>query len=356
MRLLILSRYARLGASSRLRTYQYLPLLESSGFQITVAPLLGDQYIEDLYAGKRKSFLKIVKAYFKRLLWMKRAINYDVVWVEKEFLPWFPAWLELSVLPKRARLVVDYDDAIFHQYDHHPSAFVRMLLGKKIDAVMRRADMVVAGNSYLAHRAQHAGSKHIEIVPTVVDTSRYVTVAKSNMDIVTIGWIGSPATAHYLHLIAPTLLEVARIKNVRFVAVGANADQLADLPVSAAPWTEANEVERIQQFDIGIMPLPDEPFERGKCGYKLIQCMACGKPVVASPVGANSEIVRDGIDGFWATSQADWIAALTKLIDDSALRLRLGSAGRERVETLYSLHVAAPRIEGLLLSLMESSD
>ncbi|MGZ4959596.1 MAG: glycosyltransferase family 4 protein [Methylomonas sp.] len=356
MRVLVLSRYSRLGASSRLRIYQYVPFLEAAGIQVTVAPLLDDQYINDLYTGKRKSLIKILKAYFDRLLWIRRAKDYDVVWLEKEFLPWLPAWLELAMLPKQVRLVADYDDAIFHQYDKHPSVIVRELLGKKINAVMRRADIVVAGNTYLANRARQTGTKRVEIVPTVVDTSRYASTAKSDADAVTVGWIGSPATAHFLHSIAPALNEIAKNKNVRFVAVGANADQLSGLPVSAEPWTETHEIEQIQQFDIGIMPLPDEPFERGKCGYKLIQCMACSKPVVASPVGANSEIVRDGIYGFWATSQADWITALTKLIDDSSLRFRLGCAGRARVETLYSLQVAAPKMESLFRSLMESPD
>lgn len=353
MNILLLSRYGHLGASSRLRTYQFLPYLQSKGFNISIAPLLSDQYLEDLYAGRGKSYINILKFYYQRLLWIRRAVNFDLVWLEKEFLPWLPSWFELKLLPKNVRLIVDYDDAVFHQYDRHSSSLIRKLLGRKIDAVMCRADIVVAGNEYLAQHAKSAGAKQVEIIPTVVDTLRYTKSTLPKIDAVTIGWIGSPATAHYLHLISSVMDELVQKKNVRFVAVGANANQLVGLPVSAFPWSEADEVELIQQFDIGIMPLPDEAFARGKCGYKLIQYMACGKPVVATPVGANAEIVRNGIDGFWATLKTDWVTVLTRLIDDPVLRARMGEAGRERVVNEYSLDVAAPQLEHLLRLLRE---
>ncbi|MGZ8186896.1 MAG: glycosyltransferase family 4 protein [Methylobacter sp.] len=348
--LLILSRYARLGASSRLRFYQFVSCLESSGFRINIEPLLDNEYITNLYAGRRTRFINIVKTYFSRLLCIKSSAHFNIVWVEKELLPWLPAWLELNLLPQHISLVVDYDDAIFHQYDQHKSALVRWLLGNKIDSIMRRANLVIAGNSYLADRARQAGARRVEILPTVVDTTRYSVFSQLDSKQIIIGWIGSPATVHYLRLIAPALQEIGKLRNIGFVAVGANASQLEGLPIDAVQWTEESEVEQIQHFDIGIMPLPDEPFARGKCGYKLIQCMACGKPVVASPIGANAEIVRDGVEGFLASSQADWVAMLTRLIDDSSLRISMGSAGRTRVENVYSLNAAAVKLELLLRS------
>jgi len=355
MRILVLSRYARMGASSRLRIFQFLPLLERSKIQVTVAPLLDDQYIKNLYTGKRKAVINIFRAYYCRILWMMQAKSYDVVWLEKEFLPWLPVWFELMFLPKQVRLLVDYDDAVFHQYDQHDSALVRLIFRQKIAAIMRRANMVVAGNAYIAEYARIAGAARVEVLPTVVDTSSYLPFKKSPENRITIGWIGSPATAHFLPLIASALLEVtARRKAVSIVAVGANVDQLDCLPITVLPWTEEQEVEKVQQFDIGIMPLPDKPFERGKCGYKLIQYMACGKPVVASPVGANAEIVRDGVDGFLANTDRDWVEALICLIDDLPLRERMGGAGRKRVEAQYSLHVAGAKMLNLLRELVGS--
>ena len=353
-KVLFLSRYARLGSSSRLRLYQYLPYLQDAGIEVTLAPLFGDGYVRDLYGGKVAK-LSVMQAYAARWGFMLNAGRFDAVWVEKEMLPWIPAWLELGLFPVRVPLIVDYDDAVFHRYDQHRLSLVRTLLGRKIDTVMRRADLVIAGNEYLANHARNAGAARVEILPTVVDVARYgVSTPESvGQALPTIGWIGSPATAHFLHLIAPALREVATRKLVQVVAVGANADQLGDLPVKVLPWTEETEVGDIQRFDIGIMPLLDAPFERGKCGYKLIQYMACGKPVVASPVGVNSVIVRDGVDGILASTHQEWVSALTRLIADRVLRQQMGREGRRRIELEFSLQKAAPRFAHLIESVIK---
>ena len=352
-KVLFLSRYARLGASSRLRLYQYLPYLQEAGIDATLAPFFGDDYILGLYAGKVAKF-PVLKAYAKRLGIMLRTGRFDAVWVEKEMLPWVPAWLELGLLPAKVRLIVDYDDAVFHRYDQHRLWLVRGQLGQKIDRVMQRANLVVAGNGYLASRARDAGAARVEILPTVVDTTRYgvTAAAPGAQQLPVIGWIGSPLTAKYLLSIAPALQEVVARKLARVIAVGANASLQNDLPVEAQPWTEATEVDDIQHFDIGIMPLPDSPFERGKCGYKLIQYMACGKPVVASPVGVNSTIVRDGVDGFLASTHQEWVIALTRLAGDSRLRQQMGHEGRLRIERDFSLQHAAPRLVALIKSVL----
>ncbi len=349
MKVLAFSRYAQLGASSRLRLYQYLPYLKDAGIEVTVAPLLDDDYIRGLYANNVSKRL-VGKAYVARLMYMLRAGRFDVVWVEKEMLPWIPGWIELKCFPNNIPWVVDYDDAVFHRYDRHRLSVVRGILGQKIDKLMQRADLVVAGNDYLANRARSAGALRVEIVPTVVDISRYGISESDDNRLPVIGWIGSPSTAKFLHQVAPALREVVATRRVQVIAVGANSEQIADLPITALPWTEATEVTAIQHFDIGIMPLPDAPFERGKCGYKLIQYMACGKPVIASPVGANCKIVDDGVDGFLAATHTDWITALTQLIDDPSLRRQMGAAGRRKIEGAYSLQITAERIAGLLKS------
>lgn len=354
MRVLLLSRYGRLGASSRLRSYQYLPYLESYGFDVTVAPLFGDDYVAGIYAGKVPR-IEVLRSYINRFRWILRVSQFDLVWVEYEMLPWMPSWIELGLFPSDVPLVVDYDDAIFHRYDQHRRSVVRLLLWKKIDAVMRRADLVLVGNDYLVERAKMAGARRVEQLATVVDVSRYAASYITSNRPVIIGWIGTPNTARYLKLIAPVLQKMVASYDVRFVAVGANAEQLEGMPMEARPWSEASEVAEIQQFDIGIMPLPDEPFERGKCGYKLIQYMACGKPVVASPVGENARIVRDGVEGFLANTMVEWIRKLGMLCDDITLRQRLGAAGRLRVEAGYSLQVTAPRLVKLLRSVVKKS-
>ena len=350
MRLLMLPRYDELGASSRLRMLQYVPALQRAGLEVAVAPLLTDGYVADLYAGN-VSARKVLRAYGRRLRQLRGARGFDVLWVEKELLPWLPHWLEQLPVPGAARVVVDYDDAVFHRYDQHRSGIVRGVLGHKIDAVMRQADLVTAGNDYLAQRARSADCKRVEWLPTVIDLERYrprSSTAKVAADVVTVGWIGSPATADYLRPLVPALEALAQHHPIRCIAVGARPDQVQGTPFLAEPWREDGEVDSLQRLDIGIMPLPDAPWERGKCGYKLIQYMACGLPVVASPVGVNTTLVQPGVNGELATSTQQWAEALKRLIVDPALRERWGAAGRQQVEQVYSLQAQAPRLIAML--------
>lgn len=351
MNVLLLSKYGHLGASSRLRSYQFIPFLESRGINVTVSPLLGDDYVTGLYWSKI-SLTAIISAYLKRITRMLLARRFDVIWFEKELLPWLPAWFEISFLSYRIPLVVDYDDAIFHNYDQHRLSVVRAFMGQKIDRLMKRADMVIVGNDYLAERASKAGAGRVEYMPTVVDIERYDVIPTVIQNPVTIGWIGTPWSMRYLSSIEPVMTQISSAGLARFVAVGADEKRIANLPVEVRPWSEGTEVSEIQQFDIGIMPLPDEPFARGKCGYKLIQYMACGVPVVASPVGVNASLVRDGVDGFHAVDLANWHEALHRLCVDASLRRRMGAAGRARVEAGYTLQVAGPRLEALLRSVV----
>jgi glycosyltransferase involved in cell wall biosynthesis len=349
MRVLLLSKYGRLGASSRVRSYQYLPFLAAHGISVDVAPLFPDAYVLGLYAGRRP-LGGVMKSYLDRVRSLFRARRYDLIWLEYELLPWLPAWVETLLMPRDVPYVVDYDDAVFHRYDRHALGPLSAMLRDKIDAVMRRAALVIVGNDYLRQHAIAAGAAWVEILPTVVDLRRYAVAEKSGSQTLTIGWIGSPATAPYLAGLGEVLRHVSHQTGFQVVAVGARADQLAGLPVTARPWSETTEVREIQNFDIGIMPLTDGPFERGKCGYKLIQYMACGIPVVASPVGSNVEIVDQGRSGFLAESRKQWVEALGRLCEDATLRKSMGLAGRERVEAEYSLQVAAPRLAEMLES------
>jgi glycosyltransferase involved in cell wall biosynthesis len=348
VKVLALTKYGSLGASSRIRTLQYLPELQASGLEMAVQPLLGDDYLTRRYSGRPIGTGYLLRAYLERIAAMISRQRYDLVWVEYELMPWMPARLD-RVLLAGTPYAADYDDAIFHNYDQHRSRLVRSLLGRKIDAVMAGAALVVAGNEYLAGRAHLAGAGRVEIVPSVVDVDRYAVASESSSEPFTIGWMGSPSTAKYLTQIVPALAEVCRGGRGRVVVVGAGDVDLPGVPVERVAWTEEREVADLQRFDVGVMPLPDEPWARGKCGYKLIQYMACGLPVVASPVGVNTTIVEPG-NGFLARDHEEWVSALGRLRDDAALRRRLGTAGRSKVENEYSLGVAAPRLVALLKS------
>jgi len=348
MQVLALTRYGSLGSSSRVRFYQYLPSLAASGLEIRVAPLLGNDYVRNLYSGKRQPVFPVLLAYIRRVASLLAGRHFDLLWVEKELFPWIPYRVESLLLGRRIPCVVDYDDAVFHRYDRHKSPLVRALLGKKIDTLMRRAKTVVAGNQYLADRASSAGATKIEYLPSVVDTDRYTTRQKTAEQF-RIGWIGSPVTAPFLGLIRDALEETARKTGARLVLVGAgDRDPLPGVGKELHPWSEDSEVAHIQSFNVGIMPLPDRTFEQGKCGYKLIQYMACGLPVIASPVGANKRIVEQGTTGFLASNTTEWVEALVKLYKDADMRAALGKAGRRKVEREYCLQVTAPRLVKIL--------
>ena len=351
MRVSILSRYDALGASSRLRMLQYVPSLRAAGFEVSVHSLLDDRYVRGLYE-RRVPKAHVASLYLRRLRELMAGDRPDVVWVEKELFPWLPAWFERALFPRHAALALDYDDAVFHRYDAHRRVLVRSLLGHKIDALMRRADLVTAGNEYLAERARTAGCRRVEWLPTVIDLERYPAPAPRAPDEeIVIGWIGSPATADYLRRIDPALRDLRERHHLRCVAIGVRPDQVEGSVFEPAAWSEDTEVAQLRQFDIGVMPLPDAPWERGKCGYKLIQYMACGLPVVASPVGANRAIVADGVDGLLADGDAQWSDALEKLIVDASLRARIGAEGRRAVEQTYSLQAQAPRLVRMLREL-----
>lgn len=349
MRILALTRYAPLGASSRVRFYHYIPYLRTAGIELHVAPLFDDAYLQRLYARRPASVLQVTAACLRRLAWLVRAHRFDRLWVEYELLPWLPIAVErLSGLLK-VPYVADYDDAVFHRYDGHRSGLVRALLGRKIDEVMRAASLVTVGNRYLADRARRAGARRVAVVPTVVDVERYRPPSDAARDgRFVIGWIGSPSTIHYVDAVVPALRAACRHGDAVVRLVGASLDRAEGLPVESRPWSESQEVEALGSFDVGIMPLADGPWERGKCGYKLIQYMACGRPVVASPVGANLDIVTHGEHGLLASTLDEWVDALDMLRRDGELRSRMGGAGRQRVVERYSLQAWAPRVAALL--------
>jgi glycosyltransferase involved in cell wall biosynthesis len=358
MKLGVLSRYDLLGASSRVRFEQYRAPLSSllPGLQWCWQPLLDDDYLRSKYGGT-STLAHVATSYARRLGRLPALQSADLLWIEKELWPWAPAWFEHAALRGR-RYVLDLDDAIFHNYDLHRSAAVRRLYGRKIDRLMAGATLVTAGNDYLADRARAAGARWVESLPTVIDLERYPLPARAAVRDasapLTVVWIGSPATAGYLKPLAEPLRRLAQEQPVRLLTIGADI-ALPGVPTVFEPWSADSEAASIARGDIGVMPLQDSPWERGKCGYKLIQYMACGLPVVASPVGVNRRIVADGRNGFLAADAQGWYRALRDLAADPALRARLGHQGRLCAEREYCVQVTAPKLAAWLTEAARSS-
>lgn len=344
MRVLALTKYGSLAASTRQRFLQYEPLLGANGITVDVAPLLGNDHLQRLAAGRGASVVAVARAYASRLARLLTAHRYDVLWVHCELFPYLPGFLERLSAVARKPIVFDYDDAIFHMYDASRSPVVRVLLGKKLVPLLRSASVCCCGNDYLERYAARF-CEHTTVLPTVVDTDVYTPrddPVRGGVPV--IGWIGSAATAIYLEPLMPLLSKLTRSGRARVKIVGAVRNMLPASGMEFVDWSEPREVAEVQSMDIGIMPVPDDPWARGKSGYKLIQYMACGLPVIASPVGVNSTIVEEGINGFLASDVEQWASALDRLVADADLRKSMGEQGRRRAVEHYSLHVHAPRL------------
>jgi glycosyltransferase involved in cell wall biosynthesis len=322
--------------------------LEQGDFHCSIKPLLSDSLLTKKYKSGFYGFPSMLKAYFDRFSAMWNLDSFDLVWIEKEAFPWTPYSLEAFVF-RNIPFVLDYDDAVFHGYDMHRSRIVRKVFGSRLDRLMSKATLVTAGNSYLGKRAFHAGAPWVELIPTVIDLERYSLRQSAEVhDVPLIVWIGSPSTAHYLNLLAEPLKRLAAQFSFVLRIIGAQGINLPGVPTEFVPWTEDTEVDSISSCAVGIMPLEDSPWEKGKCGYKLIQYMACSLPVVASAVGANVEIVEDGKNGYLVRSTDEWVVALRTLLESPGLRAEMGKAGRARVEENYCLQKTGPRLVELL--------
>jgi glycosyltransferase involved in cell wall biosynthesis len=338
------TRYGRRAASTRQRFVQYFPALRESGIEVEHLPLLGDDYVANLVTGEPYPPARVVGAYAQRLRQLLTGRDSDLYWVYVELLPYVPALPE-RLAARGKRIVYDFDDAFFHTYDQSRNPLVRALLGGKHAAQLKRAAACVCGNDYIERFAARHCDRTM-VVPTVVDTEAYQPAAGGGSEPMTIGWIGSPTTWPGVRPILPILEDICARYGARFLVVGAGREAERDAFPAMVPrdWSEATEISDVQSMDIGIMPLLDRPFERGKSGYKLIQYMACGLPVVASPIGVNTEIVKEGVNGLLASSAEEWRAALSSLVLDSGLRAALGAAGRVDAAQRFSLASQTPRL------------
>jgi glycosyltransferase involved in cell wall biosynthesis len=347
VRVVFFTRYGALGASSRYRFYQYEKSLKARDFDCRFYPLFSDRILVSRYKSNAKSVTQNATAVFTRCLHFLRLRNVDLVVLEGEFLPYFPPFFEYMLKFLGIPYSVDFDDAIFHYYDKSPRWLVRRLLGRKIASVVGQAAFIVAGNQYLADYAIAANAKRIEVVPTVVDLEKYPQPDFRLRDSLSfqIGWIGSPGSSRYLQSIKVPLSDLVFSHQCKLKLIGAGCDHgLHHLYPESKEWSDLTEVSEINTFDVGIMPLPSDDWAKGKCGFKLIQYMACGKPVIASPVGVNTEIINHGVNGFLAATEEEWMVAVKTLRDKPELAVKMGMAGRRMVQEKYSLQVTSPRI------------
>ena len=343
----------------RYRAEAFLPALERRGIEVHYDWLLDREDLRVFYGREPAARKALVagKGALKRLASVARGGGIDAFLVQREAFFLGGAWSEwLASL--RAPLIYDFDDAIWiRTLSEANRAYAWLKNVEKIPRIVSLARTVIAGNDYLAAWArQHSDAVHV--VPTCVDTDWFVPRAtRPHTGVVTIGWSGSPSTlAHLLPLLPALERVVERLgSRVRIRVMGDATFEHVPLRLRGETWTPEAELALLQDMEIGLMPLPDDEWTRGKCGFKGLLSMAMGAATVMSPVGVNTEIVRHGDNGFLAASEDEWVETLCQLVDDAALRARIGNAGRRTVVDRYSVARWEATVADLILSARESS-
>ncbi len=305
-------------ASQRVRIAALLEPLRQRGFDL-------DVHVRSKSIGARRALFRAAGSYHAVLLQRKLLDPSDA-----------------NLLRRHARRILyDVDDAVMY-HAHRVSWVSRWRTTRRFRATAAVVDHVVAGNAYLAELFSKQGSRSVSVLPTVVDPARYPVKAHQPTQTPRLVWIGSRSTLPYLREIVPILDRSAHdVPGLRLVTIADVTVETSHLPVEHIPWSAAGEAAALLQGDIGVAPTPCDPWTLGKCGFKIVQYMAAGLPVIASPIGANAEIVRNGETGYLPATLNEWPALIAKLAGDVTLRAKMGEAGRRRVESHYSIEHAA---------------
>ena len=304
--------------------------------------MFNDDYIVNLYGNKGQNYFHLFKAYFFRILQVLKCLGTDkIVFIEYELLPYFPPILEYLLYKTKVKIILDYDDAIFHNYDLHPNSLIKNLIGNKIYKIVKYANAVITGSPYLSSHLNKYTNNIVEI-PTSINFFNY----KSSFQLdpikidITIGWIGSKSTSvnivNILEVIKRTYSLNPKI-TFKLMGFDNNLKSQLDLPnVEFYNWSAQEELIFLKEIDLGIMPLEDTPFNRGKCGFKLIQYMAMGKPTLSTPLEANVKINRNNCNLF-ATSNEEWVECINKFISNLSFYREVGLKNQKIVEEYYSV-------------------
>ncbi len=360
-RLLALVPAPSVAASTRFRVEQFGPALAAAGIELSVRPFLDEEGFRVLYAqgGAITKLRTAATAVAGRLGDLVRAQRADVVLVHREAALVGPPILEWAIARALGRPVIfDLDDAIWVPYvsPTYGALLSRLLKSPaKTHFTLGAAAAVICGNRYLSDYAQRYNAR-VDIIPTVVDTDIFRPAAHHNA-VPVLGWIGTHSTVQYLRAILPALRRLATQRRFVLCVVGAELDaaEMVGLDVDHRRWSLDREVADFQSLDLGLYPLVEDAWSVGKSGFKAIQYMAAGVPVVASPVGVTTEIISDGRTGFLAADEDTWVRRLTELIDSEPTRRRLANAGRAEVVARWSLAAHAPRFVDLVRSVLTGS-
>jgi len=327
--------------SQRFRFEQYFTLLEENGYKCEFSWLISENDDQVFYnpgniGTKFYIFLKSVAIRLKDVL---KASDYDIVFIQREAFMTGTTFFEKMFSRSAAKMIFDFDDAIWHQdVSEANKRFAWLKKPGKTSDIIGMSDMIFAGNTYLAGYASRFNS-NIRIVPTTIDTDEYEPVHRETGDVVCIGWSGSITTIKHFEFAIPflTVLKKKYGDRIAIRVIGDKSYRNEALGIKGLGWNKADEIRELSSMDIGIMPLPDDDWAKGKCGLKGLQYMALEVPAIMSPVGVNEEIISDGINGYLAVKPEEWVEKISTLVEDAELRKRIGKAARQTVIDKYSV-------------------
>ncbi len=342
--------------SQRFRFEQYFGYLEKNGFECEFSYIFSGYHDRIIYArGKYLSKLVVfLNSVIHRMNDALKAKKYDIVFIQREAFMTGTILFEKLFKKSGAKFIFDFDDTIWLSDGSPVNSSLSWLKNPgKTSKIIELSDLVFAGNDYLAHYAEQF-NKNVAVIPTTIDTSEYQKKDTPRCDTVTIGWSGSFSTVKYFKLAEPVLLKIKEKygNRVEFSLIGDANYTNSKLALSGTKWCKETEVADLSRFDIGIMPLPDDKWSQGKCGLKGLQYMALEIPTIMSPVGVNSEIINDGVNGFLADDEEEWFEKLSRLIESKELRETLGQEGRKTVVDKYSVESQKDNYVDLLLSVL----
>jgi glycosyltransferase involved in cell wall biosynthesis len=342
----------------RYRLEQWEPLLRERGVEITYAPFEDEELHALLYKpGLLGKKLRLVtRSLGRRMSLMRKVNDYDLVYILREAALLGPPIFERLIHQRRVPIVFDFDDAVFVSYRSPSNGYLSYLkFASKTRTICRLASHVMVGNPYLAEYARQVNDR-VTVIPTTIDTEKYRgPQRREKTGPPVIGWTGSYSTVQHLDTLRGALKKLAEKESFRLRVIGTPEYECAPVEVEAMPWRADTELEDLSAIDIGVMPLPDDKWSKGKCGLKALQFMALGIPTVCSPVGVNTDIIQDDQNGFIAATENEWVEKLGRLLRSEELRRRLGQAGRETVENNYSAITQTPRVYEIFKSVVRDA-
>ncbi|HDZ77049.1 MAG TPA: glycosyltransferase [Candidatus Omnitrophica bacterium] len=346
MKILFLVPYPTKGPSNRFRVQQYFPIIKKHDIDISLQAFQSERLYDILYSNG-KCLLKVIlllQCALRRILCIFTVKRFDIVFIHREVFPFLGAFFVKIIHFLNPNIIYDFDDSIF--LSHSNNSLLKLLRRPSaVGKIIALSRYTIAGNNYLLDYALKFNKNSI-VIPTPIDTERFAPMpVKGEQAKVVIGWVGSRTTSGYLNILSSVFKELlAKFPNIEVHIIGGEYN--FDHPrLIVKPWSLESEVRNLQSFDIGIMPLDDSKWTRGKCAFKIIQYMSVGIPVVASSVGMNKKVVNNTVNGFLVDNNIrEWVDKLSLLINDRKLRKKMGDAGRITVQEKYSVKNNAPKL------------